>query len=455
MKTKYTSLFFIIFLCFIPKNKAFAQEILDKYIQEAFEKHPQIQQQQHLIQKSKLAHQEARNLWLPTAKFNTTYTLAQGGRTIGLPLGDLFNPAYSTLNTLTNTRNFPTLENQNIQFLPNNFYDAKFNITQAIYNQEISFNQKIKKEQIQFQSIEINQIKRTLVKDIKTAYFQYVQAGEAVRIYEEAKKLVEEAQRVNEILIKNDLATPLVRTRTQSQMNKINAQLLEAQANEKNAVTYFNFLLQQPENAPVTRDTSLFYLEKIQLSEGNESQVSTREEIQKLQSAENLQNLNLRLQKSYFLPKLGASLDLGSQAFEWQFNKQSRYYLLGISLDIPIFAGFRNKLKIQQAQSDIDALKSQTKHVQNQLELQANIAKNNLNASKAITKSTLADVELTKRTYQDILKRYKQGTLPYIDLLDAQNDMILAQIQHLINLGKVQIRYAELEYALGTYKVAP
>ncbi len=442
-----------MFLIFFSNNKLFGQEILDKYIKEAFEKHPQIQQQQHLVQKNKLMYQEARNLWLPTAKFNTTYTLAQGGRTIAFPLGDLFNPAYSALNSLTNTRNFPTLENQNIQFFPNDFYDAKFNITQPIFNQEIKFNQKIKKEQIEFQSIEINQLKRTLVKDIKIAYFNYVQAGEAIRIYQEAKKLVEEAQRVNESLIKNDLATPLVRTRTQTQMNKLEAQLLEAQANEKNALTYFNFLLQQPENSPVLRDTTLFYLEKVQNTQDNESQISTREEIQKLQSAENLQNLNLRLQKSYFMPKLGASLDLGSQGFNWAFDKQSRYYLLGISLDIPIFSGFRNTLKIKQVQEDIKALQSQTKHVKNQLELQINLAKNNLNASKSIIKSTLADVTLTKRTYQDILKRYKQGTLPYIDLLDAQNDMIFAQIQHLINLGKVQIRESELEYALGNYKL--
>ena len=57
--------------------------------------------------------------------------LAAGGRAIDFPIGDLLNPVYSTLNALTQTNQFPQVENESITFLPHNFQETK------IVNEEI------------------------------------------------------------------------------------------------------------------------------------------------------------------------------------------------------------------------------------------------------------------------------------------------------------------------------
>ena len=147
------------------------------------------------LQQAEAALLEARALYLPTIGFGTQYTLAAGGRAIDFPVGDLLNPVYSTLNSLTNSQQFPSLENQSIQFLPNNFYDARIRIQQAIYNPDLAINRSAKMSQIELQNLEIKAYKRQLSREIMNAYFQWQQAEQAITIYQEADTLLMEANR--------------------------------------------------------------------------------------------------------------------------------------------------------------------------------------------------------------------------------------------------------------------
>src|SRR5687768_18561568 len=85
---------------------AYAQTSLDNYIKTALSNNETIRQQQFLLTKSLYALKEAKSLFLPSVGFNATYTLADGGRTVDILVGDLVNPVYRTLNQLTVTANF-------------------------------------------------------------------------------------------------------------------------------------------------------------------------------------------------------------------------------------------------------------------------------------------------------------------------------------------------------------
>src|SRR5687768_16034791 len=104
------SVTFVILL--LRTNTATAQESLNLYISQALEANHGIKQQTFQLEKSLFALKEAKGMFMPSVTFSTTYTKADGGRTIDFPTGDLLNQTYSTLNQLTGTNNFPQLENQ-------------------------------------------------------------------------------------------------------------------------------------------------------------------------------------------------------------------------------------------------------------------------------------------------------------------------------------------------------
>src|ERR1700736_5643949 len=59
-----------------------------------------------LVAERLAALDQARALYLPTLDLNARYTRANGGRTIGIPVGDLLNPVYASLNQITGNSRF-------------------------------------------------------------------------------------------------------------------------------------------------------------------------------------------------------------------------------------------------------------------------------------------------------------------------------------------------------------
>lgn len=97
--------------------------VLDEYIQTGMNSNLTLQQKQVDVEQSLEAVRPAKGLFYPTLQFNANYTRA-GGRSIDFPIGDLLNPVYQTLNSLTQSNSFPLVDNAKVQFLPDNFQET-------------------------------------------------------------------------------------------------------------------------------------------------------------------------------------------------------------------------------------------------------------------------------------------------------------------------------------------
>ena len=429
-------------------------EILNNYVQEGLKNSQTLKQQNFQLQKAVFALSEAKTLFKPNINFNTTLSAAQGGRKIEIPIGDLVNPVYTTLNKLTSSNSFPQIQNTSEQLVPRDFYDVRVRTTMPLINAELKYNQAIKQDQITMQQIEIQVYKRELVRDVKLAYINYLKATEAIKVYENALKILRESERVNESLIKNGLANPTVLVRTRNEISKINAEFDNSRGNQKNAAAYFNFLLNKDFTEKITLDSLGKDGLKSELAEGH------REELDKIQTGISINRQLLGINQSYKKFKIGASLDLGSQgrfaqiaSTDKNFFAPNTFVLLGISFDLPVYSFGRNQLKIKQSEMEIASLDAQMQQVRNQLDLQAELAKNSLNSAKEIYESKASQVSTAERYYRDMFRRYKEGNLNFIELLDAQTQTTTAQLQQSISLYDVWIKWVELERAKASFQL--
>ncbi len=440
--------FILLFICISISYNTVAQQstLLEGYIQEGIAGNHILKQQGFQVQKAVYALAEAKALFKPTVGFNATYSTAQGGRALSFPVGDLLNPVYSTLNQLTRSSAFPQIENVNEQLVPKNFLDYRLKTQMPIINAEIRYNYEIKKQMISLQQIEIQVFKKELTKDIKLAYFNFLKASQALGIYENGIKILQESERVNKTLIANGMANPTVLMRSQNEISRIMDEKLAAENTRKNAAAYFNFLLNKDFQASIAIDSILIGQEvPVFVGSGH----GHREELDKLAAAQQINQTILKLNQSYKKPKLGGILDLGSQGTATTFNTKNFFALLGLSLDVPIYAGGRNLQKIKQTEMEIASLGEQTKQVEEQLLLQNTLAQNSLNAARAIAQSKAGQVATGQRYYRDLLKRYKEGQANFIELLDAQTQLTNAQLQQSVARFDVWLRYVELERTLN------
>src|SRR5690606_18431745 len=313
---------------------ASAQEPLKAYIDTAFRNNLVLQQRHVSLEKAVMALKSAKNLYLPSVSLEAAYQTADGGRNIPLPIGDLLNPVYATLNQLTQSSQFPTIENETINFLPRNYYDAHIRTTLPLINTDIGHNKRIHEFQVRLSELDVETYKRELVKEIKVAYFGYLGAVQSVAVYRSALALAKESRRANERLVENGKGLPAYVLRSEGEVAAAEAALINGVQQVENAAYYFNSLLNRDAAADI--DTVFNPEDALMavagLLHGETRSISTREELQALATAVSIRETALRMDKQFAVPTLNAFLDLGSQSEGFRFNDQTRYYMAGLQL---------------------------------------------------------------------------------------------------------------------------
>jgi len=457
MSTKVIKLLAFILIMLIistAASPAVAQNgSLEGYIQAAFKNNQALQQRNFQLEKSIYALEEARGMFLPQVSLLGSYTKSSGGRTIDVPIGDLMNPVYATLNELTGSQKFQSVSNQSIQLSPDNFYDAKVRTSLPLINTEIWYAKQIRQEDITRQQAAVNAYKRQLVKDIKSAYYRYFQAARSVDIYQNALELVQENIRVNESLLKNGVRNSTALTRAKTEQQRTLAAITAAKNNQQNARSYFNFLLNRQLTDSIATDSGALAVTE---STGTtvvalNPDISQREELLQLDKTKRIALLQQKQQQAGIVPKVNTFLDLGSQAYNWNFNHNSRYYLWGVNLQWDLFTGGQRRAKAKQAASDAYTAQAMYDETAQNMRLELTTAGNNLQTARSNYQSAQTQLQLSEKYYTDQVKVYKEGQLLYLELLDAQQQLTNARLEALQAYAQVQIAQAEIERAQATY----
>jgi outer membrane protein TolC len=438
--------YLLLFLTF----PAFCQtSALDDYVKEAFQRNITLQQKAIQVEKAMLALKTAQSLYQPTVAFQGAYQSGEGGRSIAFPVGDLLNPVYSTLNALTRSNNFPQIANVETNFFPRDFYDMKLQTTVPIYNKDLGYNKQIQTQTIQLNQVDVNLYKRELVKQIKTAYFQFLLSQNLQKVYENSLNSALEAKKVNEKLLANGKGLPAYLLRSDSEIAQIQAQIAETLKQTQSAQFYFNFLLNRELATPILNN---FEIEKaLHAAENSSPKEKGREELTLLSKSVTLQETILKMNEAFYLPKVNGFLSLGSQASNWNINSKSAYYLFGLQMDIPVFSGKRNLFKVKQTQLDLATAKNALDLNAQQLNMATEIALKNVHASMVSFQAAKKSHEAASAYFRLIDKGFKEGISSYLETVDARNQWMNAQLNYQLNQFKVLIAAAAYEREAASY----
>lgn len=444
-------LFFNLFIL-LGTHSLSGQTQLEGYLKEGIDHNESIKQQSFLLKKNIYALNEARALFFPSLSLEANYLSADGGRTIDLPIGDFLNPIYSTLNQMTSSNQFPQVNNISEPLNPDNYYDAKIRLSLPIINSEIYYNHKMQQSVYSMQELEIQIYKRELIKNIKIAYYQFCRESKAIQIRENGVKLANEGLRINESMYKNGMVNKSSVLRAENEVSKNEESLFSAQQSLKNSQAYFNFLLNKPFDSHIQisdLDTS-----NLEISDIYIEQLGEREELQKLHFANKLYTYEKKMAQSYFFPKVSAFLDLGSQGIDWEFNKNTSYHMIGVSLAWKFSLGGGDQYKVKKAKANLDIVKSQQNEAEQQLKLQLLTATNIYKDAVNSYYSTQKQLSTARIYYKDIENQYKESRSLYIELLDAQNQFINAELLSNIAYYNIKMKYAEKERANASFNLS-
>lgn len=427
--------------------------ILDSYIREGLANNLALRQESLEISRVTESLTQAKSLFYPRVAFNPTYSLAAGGRRLEFPVGDLLNPAYKTLNQLTGSDRFPTnVENVNQLLAPNNFHDTKISVSYAIFNTDIQYNYLIHKQLVSAQEARKRVIENELRYTIATAYYQYLQALDAVHIFENSRKVLTELARLNEKLVANNVATKEVVTSARYEVSKVDQQLAVAEKNRETARAYVNFLLNRDFLAPVEVDSALTKIlpeSKENLADLQQTALRGRQELAQLNGSLDAARTAVKLNEANAkIPNVYVGTNAGFQGFGYTFKNQA-YVVAQFGLQWDLFRGYEKRSKIQQAKIQTNVLQTRLAEVQRQIQLQVLQAYYDLDAATESLAATQSGVLNADQTFRVVDSKYRNGQSLLIEFLRYQNDRQTAQIQHSLARTDVLVKRAALDRAVA------
>lgn len=237
-------------------------------------------------------------------------------------------------------------------------------------------------------------------------------------------------------------------------LNNSTAQLKQADENLNPQYAALKQVMGYPtdRNFNVSFDT-LQMIKHIGIDTTEQLNFEKRIEYQMLQTDKSLQHQLIHYYQSAWLPTVSAFF-----SYNYQFensnlssllSKGNPNSLVGLSFSIPVFTGFarlhgvqRAKLQDQLIDRNVDELRLQI-----YTEYKSALAKykGNLFNLGQLQKN----VNLAKRVYFVVSLQYRQGIVPYLNVITAESNLITSEINYLNALFQVLSNKVDLQKAMG------
>jgi outer membrane protein len=444
MKMLLIGLVIIAPVCFIAEAQ---NPVLEEYITVGLEENLSLKQRKLDYSASLAALKEARGLFFPEISLNARYTVADGGRVIEFPVGDLLNPVYNTLNLLTASQQFPEIDNQSFNFYRAKEHETKLSLVQPLFNSDIIHNSRIKETNAQISVTDINQYKRELILEIQKAYYNYLKAHSLSMLSDSTMKLVLENLRVNRSLYSNDLRTIDAVYRSEAEVSQVEAQKTRAVQMLTAGKAYFNFLL----NRPLDSDINICHESPqpllISLEAGQEQAMNNREELSMMRQYQFLNDHQLALHKGSALPGLFAAVDYGFQGEEYTFTADDDFLLASLVLRWDIFNGMTNRNRI--ARTRIEGEKLSVIQNETEMKIRMQVVNHYYGVLAALDAINAAEKQLlsSRSAFRLIDRKYREDRATLLEYIDARTSYTTAETNLIIATNDYFISMAELEYA--------
>ena len=454
----------VLTLCMLPLTPCVTARVwadasvLQGYIREGLASNLALRQKDLSYAQALEGLAEARGMYLPSLELQARYSRAGGGRTVDVPIGDMLNPVYVTLNQLLADTRFPTdLGNERIVFLRKKEHDTRLRLTQPVLNRRIHHNYGLSAEKAGMREAEYHAFRRQLVRDIKVAYYGYLQAAEASNVHANAVDLLSESRRVTQKLFEADKVTRDAVFRVDAEFHRVTQQRRAAQNQVELAGSYLNFLLNRSLDADIAGSEAPSDLQRpaMDLMALKRSALANREELRQLEAAIGVARHAKGLARSGYLPSLALVADYGLQGETYRLSGDDDYWMVSGILQWTLFSGTSDRARVAGARLEQRKLAAGLEETRRRIELQVEQSYHNAtSAYEAMVPAQLAS-RSAGEGYRMISRKYDQGMASQIEYLDARTTLTSARTRETIARYEYLIHLAELESAAGTFDFRP
>lgn len=438
----------------LPPGWPAAPVVLDALVQEAFRSNLALSGETMEVEHAAAVLAQAKSHFLPRVDFAARYSVADGGRTIDLPVGDLLNGVYATLNQYLAAQGqaarFPTIANESIALLREREQETKLRLTQPLYAPEIARTVRAAHANLAAREAALAAYRRQLRAEVHEAFFRHTQATAAVGTYQSAVALVAESLRVTRSLAQHDKVTDDVVLRAEAELATVQQQLADAAKDRDLARSYLNFLLNRPLATPLPllpEDEAAFYTHALVSAPLPADPVAQREELISLSQARTAARARADAIQARQHPTLALAVEGGIQGESYRTGSGSNFAIGSLVMDWNLFDGAQRRSEVAQARIAERQAGRQLDEAQHQLQLQLQQARDEFTVARSGLATAALRREAARAAYRLVARREAAGMASQLTVLDARNTLTAAELNYGITCARLCIAAARFDRA--------
>ena len=448
------------------------KRVADTLVAEAFDSNLGLTAAEANVEQRLAALDVARARFLPTLDLQLRYSEADGGRKIELPVGDLLNPVYASLNALLAASGQPALftpiPNQTFSFLRDREQDSVLRLTQPLYDARIAAARRQAAYGYDAARYGRESYRLQLERDVRQAYYRWLASRDANDILAATLELARENERVNESLHRNGKVTRDLVLRAEADRLQIDQQLTRARATESLARRYVNFLC----NAPLARELEAAVVTDADLPrlatriprpagttaaalQLEDTALKRRAELRQLEAGVAAAGESERIAKAAFKPQVALAVDAGTQGRDWDYGDQDPYVLASVIVRFNIFSGGADRASVRAAHARSAELEAGRAQAELQIRMQVHEALSDLEVAEASLATASRRADAAEEAFAIVSKKRDLGQVSSAEYLDAQRALTTARLNGNVTRYDALAALAQVEYAIGGVEQQP
>lgn len=293
-----------------------------------------------------------------------------------------------------------------------------------------------------------------LVNQVNKAYYALMLAISSKDVIKQQYNIAKYTAEIYRKQFEQGTASEYDVLRSEVQVRNIEPSLLDADISVKQCQLSLNVLMGIDDALNLYPNVSMedmqqdmyAYLMQTKSLSGNSS-------LRSLELQQKMAGQNVEMKKLAWLPTLAGTFNLSwlslSNGPMFRDLDFSPYSNVGISLSLPIFSGGTKWYQMKQAQVQQKELELQHENLVNSLNMQVDLALDNINRQAKQIESSKEGVRQAKKAHEIMLKSFQIGAASYLQLQDSDLANSSAQLSYLQSIYNYLVSTSELDLLLG------
>lgn len=242
--------------------------------------------------------------------------------------------------------------------------------------------------------------------------------------------------------------------RAEVQVKNVEPSLLDADISVKQCQLSLNVLMGIDDALPLYPNVSMEDMQRDMYGVLMEAKnLQGNSSLRSLELQQKMAAQNVTMKKFEWIPTLGASFNVNwlslSNGPMFKDVDFAPYSSVALSLSVPVFSGGTKYYALKQAQVQQAELALQRENLVNSLNMQVDLAIDNINRQAKQIDSSKEGVRQAKKAYDIMQKSFQIGAASYLQLRDSELADTSAQLSYLQAIYNYLVSASELDLLLG------